>query len=190
MDEELEHFVVKACEVTGNHPDDLFCLKVSVLRALARGLCYPNVRYRVLCRLTHEMPTKRSMAWCLYYPNDKMTHATPSHAFARRLCNLRSSCRSDTACSSWARLAQERANRGRCGYPSVWHEPELFGLYGVSYLSRSTSLFSVGSPYVLSHVMTSCGSYPLVAVVVVVGVLTLTTVPISQYSTCPYRSNT
>ena len=28
VDEELEHFVVKACEVTGNHPDDLFCLKV------------------------------------------------------------------------------------------------------------------------------------------------------------------
>ncbi|CAB1113053.1 unnamed protein product [Ectocarpus sp. CCAP 1310/34] len=28
VDEELEHFVVKACEATGNHPDDLFCLKV------------------------------------------------------------------------------------------------------------------------------------------------------------------
>lgn len=31
VDEELEHFVVKACEVTGNHPDDLFCLKVCAL---------------------------------------------------------------------------------------------------------------------------------------------------------------
>lgn len=28
VDEELEHYVVKACEVIGNHSDDLFCLKV------------------------------------------------------------------------------------------------------------------------------------------------------------------
>eukprot|EP00904_Undaria_pinnatifida_P003126 jgi/Undpi1/12814/HiC_scaffold_7.g02481.m1 len=34
VDEELEHFVVKACEVTGNHPDDLFCLKVVQLEEL------------------------------------------------------------------------------------------------------------------------------------------------------------
>lgn len=36
VDEELEHFVVKACEVTGNHPDDLFCLKVGT----PMGRCY------------------------------------------------------------------------------------------------------------------------------------------------------
>eukprot|EP00903_Cladosiphon_okamuranus_P015249 g14093.t1 len=34
VDEELEHFVVKACEVTGNHPDELFCLKVVQLEEL------------------------------------------------------------------------------------------------------------------------------------------------------------
>ncbi|CAM9224257.1 unnamed protein product, partial [Choristocarpus tenellus] len=34
VDEQLEHFVVKACEVTGNHPDDLFCLKVVQLEEL------------------------------------------------------------------------------------------------------------------------------------------------------------
>lgn len=27
VDEELEHYVVKACEALGNHPDKLFCLK-------------------------------------------------------------------------------------------------------------------------------------------------------------------
>lgn len=37
VDEELEHFVVKACEVTGNHPDDLFCLKV-ILIARTNGI--------------------------------------------------------------------------------------------------------------------------------------------------------
>lgn len=37
VDEELEHFVVKACEVTGNHPDHLFCLKVDVICCPSRG---------------------------------------------------------------------------------------------------------------------------------------------------------
>lgn len=42
VDEELEHFVVKACEVTGNHPDDLFCLKV--LDGFGRRRCCPKAQ--------------------------------------------------------------------------------------------------------------------------------------------------
>lgn len=48
VDEELEHFVVKACEVTGNHPDDLFCLKVGPIDSLvsSRRTSFATLRPR------------------------------------------------------------------------------------------------------------------------------------------------
>lgn len=63
VDEELEHFVVKACEVTGNHPDDLFCLKVWVLSNLGGRFLLP--------KCTAYTPLLAHLLKCRQYDNTK-----------------------------------------------------------------------------------------------------------------------
>lgn len=103
VDEELEQFVVKACDVLGNHPDDLFCLKVRSCIPVSMTFQTPNPRNR------------RMRPGYLSFPSVFRYFMAVEIPLLRRLCNSKNFFKSATAYSSWALPGRGKVNHGRYG---------------------------------------------------------------------------
>lgn len=94
---------MKACDVLGNHPDDLFCLKVRSCIPVPMSFQTPNPRNR------------RMRPGYLSFPSVFRYFMAEEIPLLRRLCNSKNFFKSATACSLWALPGRGKVNHGRYG---------------------------------------------------------------------------